>query len=85
MLVLLVGQVLEPFDEFFLLARGVQALFVAGLVVKVAPGGVDGLEEDEGAVRAQQALDGRPVPRHLGGEEEMGAGNVSSTVETKVC
>jgi len=82
MQVLLVGQVIEPFQQLVLLLR-VQTLLVTGPVVEPAPHRVDDLEEDEGTVGAQQSLDGGEIPRGLRGQEQMGTDDVSAAVEAK--
>lgn len=75
--ILPIRQIIKPLQQLLFLAIGMQPLAVPTAVLGNTPYGINGLKDNEGTVSSQQALDGREVPRDFGGEEEVGAGDVS--------
>lgn len=51
--ILLIRQIIETLQKFLFLAISMQALSVSPPILGDTPGGVDDLEDDEGAVRSQ--------------------------------
>lgn len=83
MLILLVGQIIKPFQKLFFLSRSMQSLLVASLVIKITPWRVYGLKDDEGAISSEQCFDSRKISWNLVGEEQMRADNITGAVEAE--
>jgi hypothetical protein len=81
MLVLLVGQIIEPFEKHFLFPLRVQSFPVARLVLEPAPRRVANLKDNERRVGAQEGLDGREVSGHFSRQEQVRPDDISGTVE----
>lgn len=82
MLVFLVRQILKAFEQLFLNPLSMQPFPVPRFVLKIAPRGVDNLEDNERGISPQEGLDCGKVSGDFLCEEQVGTDDVSCTIKS---